>query len=368
MNEVKNTKVCLVSISLGKGGAERSVSIHSRMLVKAGFDVTVAILNNEIDYPFEGKLYNLGVFKKPNDHFLNRWVRFRRFRRFLKEQRFDYLIDHRSKNEYFRELFYRKYLYQGLKTIYVTHSSNVGLYLTQFPQRFGKLCNTNVANVGVSEYISEEVLKKYGIEHVKTIPNAFDAQWQEQEATALTDPILNRPYILWYGRMEEGVKDISFLMDAFETSFLWQRGFDLVLMGEGTDKTRLQQRSKGFRSEGNIRFLPFTNTPDSIIKGARCVALTSIFEGFPMVLIEALSLGTPVVSLDIISGPSEVIQQGVNGLLIKERNSDTFAKGLIEMCTNENLYRTCHENAKASVAAYSMNEISKLWKTLLDHE
>lgn len=368
MNEVKNTKVCLVSISLGKGGAERSVSIHSRMLTQLGFKVTVVILNDRIDYPFEGTLYNLGTTKKSKDTLLRRFLRFRKFRHFLMKENFDIIIDHRTKNNYYREIFYKKYLYRDLRTIYVTHSSSVPLYLTQFPSKFSKLCRTNFAHVAVSQYIERHLLKKHHFTRTITIPNAFDEKWSDPEKSTLPESLQGRKYILWYGRMVDEIKDISFLLHAFEASSLWEKGFDLVLMGEGPDKNSLEQKASVLRSSAHIQFLPFTNPPDAVIRNAYMVALCSLFEGFPMVLIEALSLGVPVVSLDVISGPSEVINHGVNGMLIQERNFEIFAKALTEMWTNENLYRTCRENAKASVASFSMIEIAQLWKNLLTHE
>lgn len=367
MNEVKNTKVCLVSISLGKGGAERAVSIQSRMLVKAGFDVTLVILNNQIDYPFEGKLFNLGTPKRTKDNWFARFNRFRKFRGFLVQQKFDYIIDHRPKNNYYREVFYKKYLYRALRTIYVTHSSRAPLYLTQFPTKFSKLCQTNLANVAVSQYIERHLLKKHHFTHTITIPNAFDEKWSNPEKSTLPESLQARKYILWYGRMVDEIKDITFLLHAFEVSRLWEKGFDLVLMGEGPDKNSLEQKASALRSSAQIQFLPFTNPPEAVIRKAHIVVLCSVFEGFPMVLIEALSLGVPVVSLDIVSGPSEVIRHGVNGMLIKERNIEIFAKALAEMWTNENLYRTCRENAKVSVEPFAMNEIAKLWKKLLKH-
>lgn len=225
-----------------------------------------------------------------------------------------------------------------------------------------------MANVAVSHYIESQVLKRYQFTDTVTIPNAFDENWPDHGNSPLPESLTTRKYILWYGRMVDEIKDITFLLNAFEASRLWEKGFDLVLMGEGPDKTSLQQKALALRSSEYIQFLPYTSPPDAIIRQAYFVVLCSVFEGFPMVLIEALSLGVPVVSLDIVSGPSEVIKHGVNGMLIKERNIEKFAKALTEMWTNENLYRTCRENAKASVQPFSMTEIAKLWKNLLKHE
>jgi hypothetical protein len=66
-------KVCLVSISLGKGGLERSCAVHSEMLSSLGYDVHIVILTDEIDYPYQGTLFNLKIKKTlqfPNYHVL----------------------------------------------------------------------------------------------------------------------------------------------------------------------------------------------------------------------------------------------------------------------------------------------------------
>ncbi|MEZ8002737.1 MAG: glycosyltransferase, partial [Patiriisocius sp.] len=119
----KKFKICLVSISLAKGGAERSVAMLSQMLSSLGHQVHIVVLNNEIDFKYSGTLFNLGTLKPKDDYFLARLTRFKKLRRYLKTQAFDVVIDHRPKNEYFRELFYATYIYRNLSAIYVVHSS-----------------------------------------------------------------------------------------------------------------------------------------------------------------------------------------------------------------------------------------------------
>ena len=118
---------------------------------------------------------------------------------------------------------------------------------------------------------------------------------------------------------------------------------------------------------GQVLFLPFTKNPFEIIKNAHCVTLTSKYEGFPMVLVESLSLGTPVVSLDIISGPSEIVQHQKNGLLIAERSLPLFAEALQKICFDEKLYNEMKANAKPSITKFSMQAISEKWNQTLQH-
>ena len=360
----KKFKICLVSISLAKGGAERSVSMLSQMLSSIGHQVHIVVLNNDIDFKYSGTLFNLGTLKPKDDHFLARLTRFNKLRKYLKSQAFDVVIDHRPKNEFFRELFYKKYIYRGLSTIYVVHSSNKQEYFTKKVSKMAAIYNNTLATVTVSKYIEQHIAKPSGVQNCHTIHNAFNPAWQ-QTKTKNTLPCDN--YILSYGRLHDGIKDVSFLIYSFNTSELWKNGVSLVVMGEGPDKKMLQDLAASMPCSKQIIFSPFVNEPFGIIKNARCVTLTSKYEGFPMVLVESLSLGVPVVSLDIVSGPSEIIQPLYNGLLVHDRDVDKFADALSVICNDEVLYLKLKSHTQSSVLQFSMQEISLKWNQLLHH-
>lgn len=362
----KKLKVCLVSISLARGGAERSCAMLSQMLVEHGHQVKVVVLNNEVDYPFGGELFNLGTFKDEKDTTIKRLLRFRKLRAYLIKNEFDVIIDHRSKNFLKREIFYARYLYRGFKTIYVVHSSKRNQYLTENPAAFSKICNTNIFNVAVSKYIENEILQKQGIENTVTIHNAYNPDWEENSKD-LPKILLDKKYILSYGRLDDSIKDFSFLIEAFSASEIWKKEFYLVILGDGADKEMFQKLAASKSCADKVLFLPFTNNPFGIIKNARCVTLTSNYEGFPMVLVESLSLGTPVVSLDIISGPSEIVEHNKNGLLIAERSLPLFSEALHKMCFDDTLYNTLKMNSESSVEKFSMQNISKKWNQILQH-
>ncbi len=359
-------KICIVSICLAKGGAERSCALLSEMLTAQGHEVHIAILTDDVKFPYKGTLFNLGKLKKPDEHFGGRFKRLLKLRAYLKKHAFDLVIDHRTKTEYYRELFYNKVLYKGFKKIYVVHSSNPDLYLTRRPNEFAKVYNKNAATVGVSKYISETILPSFGITNATTIHNTFDPDWKEIE-TVLPEGLTPGNYILSYGRIDEPVKDITFLLNSYTASNLWKEGVQLVILGDGEDKKALQQFAKTLPSGSQIVFLP-AQSPFHILANAQFVTLTSKFEGFPMVLVESLSLGIPAVSLDIVSGPSEIIKHEQNGLLIAKRNVSLFAKGMQRMSLDGVLREKCKQNAKASVAQFSTDEIAKQWNQLVYNE
>ena len=361
-------KICIVGTSLSKGGAERSMAMLSEMLSTMGFDVHLVVLNDQIDYSCSGVIFNLGKYKnKSNDSLLKRILRFRKLRQYLKRQNFNYIIDHRPKNDYYREVFYSKYVYKGFRKIYVVHSANQTLIAEGKHELFVKIHRDTYANVAVSRYIENDILNAHGLSNTRTIYNTFDPKWNTPKYTS-GDPLDGKNYILSYGRIVDSVKDFKFLIDAFSASELWKRNIFLVILGDGKDKESLESYKNTVKGSQFILFHPFTDNPFPYIYNSKFVTLTSKYEGFPMVLLETLSIGVPVVALDIKSGPNEIIKHEENGLLVSLRKRTNFANAMIKMFDNKALYNYCKSNAKSSIEHFSKNHISQEWEQLLKDE
>jgi glycosyltransferase involved in cell wall biosynthesis len=95
-------------------------------------------------------------------------------------------------------------------------------------------------------------------------------------------------------------------------------------------------------------------------------ALSSRFEGFPLILLEAMGAGMGVVAFDCPTGPSDVVDDHRNGLLIPPRDVDAFAAGLREMIEDDELRRRCAAAAVETAHDYTMEAIGPRWVELLD--
>ncbi|WP_452219841.1 glycosyltransferase [Lacinutrix salivirga] len=350
--------------SLGKGGVERSTALNSIMLSDLGYNVHIVTVLNHIEYDFKGTLLNLGDLRDKNGHVLSRRKRFKVFKKYLKTHNFDVIIDHRSKPNALKEFLIQKLVYKNRKIVNVVHSYKTEHYLPKQKWIYDLFFDTSITHVTVSNAIHTKLKNFYKLSNVVTIYNAVDIEYNAKQATENID--IDYKYILFYGRLIDKVKNISLLIEAYKQSKLKDNAIKLVILGNGEDLQMLKTKVNTLKLQNFIVFLPHTRNPFPYIKNAKFTVLTSRNEGFPMVLPEALSLSTPVVSVDCESGPNEIIQHKYNGLLVENHNAKILSEALNSFIFDNKLYATCKQNAVRSVQRFSMIQSAKQWKNLIE--
>jgi len=353
-------KICIVVTSLGKGGAERSSVLLSKMLFNQGHQVHLVTIVDVVEYEFKGELLNLGDIEKGNS-IVSKIRKFSVFKSYLKEHNFDFVIDNRSRPSFLREIIVSRFLYNPKNTIYCVRSYNLDIYFIK-SKLIAKLIYKDAFKiVTVSKEIENKVINYFGFNNVETIYNPIDqVVLNDTDKSKITD------YVLFYGRLVDEVKNISLLIESYQKSQLPSKGIDLVILGNGQDLEKFKEKIKQLNLVNEVHFIPFTANPFDYVKLAKFTLLTSHYEGFPRSLLESLALGTPVISVDCKSGPNEIIIHEHNGLLVENYNSEALAKAMNRLINDTNLYKTCKANAKKSVEPFSMASISNLWKKLLN--
>ena len=140
----------------------------------------------------------------------------------------------------------------------------------------------------------------------------------------------------------------------------------LVIYGRGPRRAHLERLIDRRGLRGNVTLAGPVEDIGGAMASASIFALSSHFEGFPMVLLEAMSVGLPVVSFDCPTGPREIVRSGHNGLLVPEGDVPELAAALIRMIEDEDLRRRCSAGALETAAEYSPDEIGRRWERLID--
>jgi len=136
------------------------------------------------------------------------------------------------------------------------------------------------------------------------------------------------PLILSVGRLALA-KDYPVLIQAM-TAVHAQTGARLVILGEGPERERLAAEIRRAGLASVIDLPGFAENPFSYMKRSDVFVLCSAWEGFPNVLAEAIALGTPAVSTDCPSGPSEILEGGKWGRLVSVGDADALALAIVE--------------------------------------
>jgi glycosyltransferase involved in cell wall biosynthesis len=137
----------------------------------------------------------------------------------------------------------------------------------------------------------------------------------------------------------------------------------LRICGEGMARERLE----GLIEEHGLKNVELPGSCDDMgaeMSNASIFALSSRFEGFPLILLEAMSKGMAPVSFDCPTGPDEVIDDGRNGLIVPPDDVDAFAAALLRMVEDDELRHRCGPAAAETARAFSMDAIGAMWDEL----
>lgn len=349
----KNKKIALIGYKLAHGGLERMLSTVSEMLHDSHHEISVIVLENKVDYPYSGTLINLGHFSKYQKYF--------QLRKLLKTNQFDVIIDFRHRINPAMELLFLHYIYSGFQTVYTIHSSKLEVYLTSKKWVADQILKNISQIVTVSNGLKDNLSNEYNFNKSIVIPNAISEYSTENKV--LSNP-LNYKYCIAVGRLVE-LKQFDQLIQIYAESELPKQQIHLVILGEGHQKDYLEGLVSELKMNDLVHLLGFKKNRFDYIKNAEFLALTSQYEGFSLVILEALHLQTPVIAFNCPTGPAELIQHRKNGLLIENQDFKLFKESMNTMISDKELYQIFKQNSKPSISKFSSKIVQKQWLELI---
>lgn len=230
-------------------------------------------------------------------------------------------------------------------------------------KKFGSLLKRNFIKImikkskiiSVSNGIKTDLIKHFDIKstNCSVIYNPFDAPRIRSLSKLEGNIELGGKYVLHVGRFDR-LKRQDILISSF-SQFNKRNEYQLVFLGEGPLKRELQKKCETLGL--NARFIPWTDNPYSIIKRASLLVLCSDYEGFGNVLVEAMIVGTSIISTDCEYGPREILNGKLSNRLFpvgSERHLNKLMNEFIEVPVQPN---------DLNVQRFDINEIAHRYST-----
>jgi amylovoran biosynthesis glycosyltransferase AmsD len=170
--------------------------------------------------------------------------------------------------------------------------------------------------------------------------------------------------ILCVGRLTHQ-KGFDMMIDMWAGLHERHPGWRLTIVGDGEDEARLKAQAAAAGVGNSLEFFKATREVAAFYKSASIYAMSSRYEGLPLVLIEAQSAGLPLIAFNCETGPKEVITDGYNGYLIPAFDKNTFRDKLETLMKDAALRQQMGRNSVVNSNTFSRTNIVTQWREIL---
>ena len=362
------------------GGADRVVIEKANYLAEHNYDVTIVTDSQQERAPFfpispKVKLHDLAIdFEK--EYKYNPLIRIFIYLNLMKK--------------YERVL--KKYLYQEKPDIVITTLGRNMDFLADIKDGSIKIGESHIAKPYIRNFHLLEskgpiynIIAKIWMRKITNNCGKLDAlvlltkddakNWERTIKThIIPNPLPFAPFsasttgnkqAIFVARMSEQ-KGYEYLINAWEIVYAKHPDWILNIYGDGEEKDIIQRTiyQKGLNS---VIILKGTtnNIQEKYLESSICI-LSSRFEGFGMVLLEAMACGVPCVAFDCPFGPAEIINDGEDGFLVEHLNTNALAKRICDLIENDALRKEMGNAARRNIQRYDKEIIMKEWINLFN--
>ncbi len=404
-------KVCFIQHNLGGGGAERRVATLSNYFVSLGYSVDIGLFGKPVvaydldpkvkltyicrdNFEYRSKIekffYKIKITLQ-NSFFVFPIFVFERILKFfhIKDSgAFSEKIKNHLKKRNNYILPFKRYVKNRYDSVFVTMM--IGTYISimdiiENDYNKGKITNPYIVmdcsdpkrnaddkmNIKRNYYystVSKSVVQTQGAF------NYFPKQVQDN-MVIIPNPVrddLPEPYVgirkktvVNYCRLT-AQKNLPLLISAFSKFHTTHSDYSLEIYGEGNIKEELEQLIESLNIGHCAKIHSFDKNIHEKIKDAGMYVSTSDWEGFPNSVLEALSVGLPVISTDCDFGPADLIENNVNGILVPVNDVDALYEAMCKIADDSEFSERISLEARKTKDKYSADKIGNIWLELIE--
>ncbi|GAB5563230.1 MAG: glycosyltransferase family 4 protein [Winogradskyella sp.] len=354
----------------GTTGLERMILFQTNYFInKFNYEIDIVLLNTQ--------------FKLNNSNFeINDKIKFTHLKCF-KDNSFGYLTKVNSINKAIKKI-NPDVIMVCIDEIF---GLTLGLFLTDQIPKIYQRHTTKQMNLGFSSesfkdkvinFIKTQLIVRSGFSYDKFVVLSEEHKSHWSHLNNLE--VINNPITTEYSNKGAELKNkvvIAVGRQSYEKGFdmllrSWKKVLDnfpdwtLKIYGNENPKLALKDLAKELLINDNVQFYNHTSNIEEVYLGSSLLVCSSRIEGFPLVLLEAMALGVPVVSFDCDIGPRAIIKDNEDGLLVPLNDIDELCNSIKILISNYDLRQKLGKKAKENIIRFSPELVMNNWKILIE--
>lgn len=359
-------KVTLVIYAMGLGGAERVMSIVANYWATHDWDVTLLTLVDRSRPPFYTldsriKLQQLGIAgdsANPIAAIRNIWYRVKVLRKAIAASQPDVVISFMNTASVLTLLACWKL------NIPVIVSKRIYPALSEATKVWRLLMKWLYPYADLIVVLTQSALKFYPADRgyrAMVVPNPVIVPLDEVP----TEKLLPTPTLIAVGRLDSQ-KGFDLLLQAFSQIQAKYPDWHLTILGDGPSKSALAELRSQLQLTDRVHFPGKVTNVQAHLRQSDIFVMSSRCEGFPNALCEAMACGLPVISTDCLSGPADIITNGVDGILVTAEDIDALAHGLDLLMSDPAKRKQLAQAAPQVLERFALDRVMGIWGEAID--
>ncbi len=361
-------KLTLVSSSLDVGGAERVLSIISNYWAAKGWAITILTFDDGSQAPFYDLDHRIDVrplaiesqdgYKISLFSIQDHLERIQILKQAIVASRPDVVISFVNTTNMLTLL---ACWGLNLKTIVCEHVHPASNQLNKISKLLQKLIYLSADLITVQTHAA---LSFFPADRYKTfvIPNPVELPTSAAiESQLYTDD----RHLLAIGKLIPQ-KGFDLAIEAFAQVAHNHPDWTLTILGEGEMRSTLENLCVKFGLEDRVFMPGVVKNVDAHLRKADIFVLSSRFEGFPVTLCEAMACGVPVIASNCLSGPREILHDGIDGMLVAPENVEALALGLNRLMSDPGKRQYFSHHAPKVLDRFGVEPVMAIWNRAIE--